>query len=190
MTPFIYLPPKKRVKKGSTDQKIKPFEPPMNTDEHRLKADKEKRIHTKIAFVFFMLLSVFIGVHRWLKNSFDHLTSAISVDASLCFCDALSAGDPVGVAMTQSIDRPPRNLMRERATDKGKKLFEPPMNTDEHRLKADKEKGLLTELAFVFFMFLSVFIGVHRWLKNSFNLLNPIVSVDASLGVCDASVCG
>jgi hypothetical protein len=47
----------------------------MNTDEHRLKADKEKRLNPEIAFVFFMLLSVLIGVHRWLKKAFKLLIS-------------------------------------------------------------------------------------------------------------------
>jgi hypothetical protein len=92
MTPFTYFTPKKRVEKRSTDQKIKTFEPPMNTDEHRLKADKERGFHTKTAFVFFMFLSVFIGVHRWLKKSFNLLNPVVSVDASLGVCDASVCG--------------------------------------------------------------------------------------------------
>jgi len=53
--------------------------------------------------------------------------------------------------------------------------FEPPMNTDEHRLKADKEKALLRfSFLSVFIRQFSVFIGVHRWLKDlCFKLLNP-----------------
>jgi len=92
--------------------------------------------------------------------------------------------------MIQSTWVPPRNTAEKNHTDKKQKAFEPPMNTNEHRLKADKEKGFLSKKAILLFMSLSVFIGVHRWLKNCFDLLNPNVSVDDSLGVCDASVCG
>jgi hypothetical protein len=63
------------------------------------------------------------------------------------------------------------------------------MNTDEHRLKADKEKRLHTKNAFVIFMSLSVFIGVHRRLKIVFIPLNLKHSVADFLGACDASVC-
>jgi hypothetical protein len=63
------------------------------------------------------------------------------------------------------------------------------MNTDEHRLKADKEKQDKNKIAFVYIKSSSVFIGVHRWLKIlSFSLLNRHSSVCASLGVCDAFV--
>jgi hypothetical protein len=86
MIQSTYVPPKNSSDKNSTDKKKKTFEPPMNTDEHRLKADKEKGLHTKNAFVFFMFLSVFIGVHRWLKKSFNLLTQNLSVCA---FCRSL-----------------------------------------------------------------------------------------------------
>jgi hypothetical protein len=53
--------------------------------------------------------------------------------------------------------------------EKAKAFFEPPMNTDEHRLKADKEKGYKNRFCSFFIMSLSVFIGVHRWLKSLFS---------------------
>jgi len=62
------LPPINTSLQNSTEREKKPFEPPMNTDEHRLKADKEKQIIIKVLFVFIRQLSVFIGVHRWFKN--------------------------------------------------------------------------------------------------------------------------
>jgi len=63
------------------------------------------------------------------------------------------------------------------------------MNTDEHRLKADQEKRAKNKMAFVFIKYFSVFIGVHRWLKNSFfSFLNRPLSVCSFAGVCDASV--
>jgi hypothetical protein len=61
------------LKLESTDENRKAVEPPMNTDEHRLKADKEKQDKNKIAFVYIKSSSVFIGVHRCssvVKNSF------------------------------------------------------------------------------------------------------------------------
>jgi hypothetical protein len=59
------------LSKRRVEKKESACEPPMNTDEHRLKADQEKRIKNKNAFVFIMFLSVFIGVHRWLKILFS-----------------------------------------------------------------------------------------------------------------------
>jgi hypothetical protein len=88
MTTPTDSPTEKGVEKRSTKQRKRTFEPPMNTDEHRLKADKEKRLHTKNAFVIFMSLSVFIGVHRWLKIVFDHLNLNHSVADFLGACDA------------------------------------------------------------------------------------------------------
>jgi len=53
------------------------FCPPMNTDEHRLKNDQEKAFHKIIYLIFIRLLSVFIGVHRWIKSPFlDSLNSS------------------------------------------------------------------------------------------------------------------
>jgi hypothetical protein len=75
------------------------------------------------------------------------------------------------------------------STDEKKTAFEPPMNTDEHRLKADKEKRTKSKDAVVFIMFLSVFIGAHRWLEDAFcDFLNLAISVCSFAGVCDASV--
>jgi hypothetical protein len=91
--------------------------------------------------------------------------------------------------MTEFTHSPPKENLGERSTDQKKRIFEPPMNTDEHRLKADKEKRLLTINSFVFSMSLSVFICVHRWLKNVFNLLNQEPSVGVFVGACDASFC-
>ena len=79
--------------------------------------------------------------------------------------------------MSLSIDKPLKSTVDKSPTDNNEKLFEPPMNTDEHRLKADKEKRLYLNNLLVLFMFLSVFIGVHRWLKKVFNLLNQDLSV-------------
>ena len=45
--------------------------------------------------------------------------------------------------MSQYASLPPNELARKCSTDKDKKSFEPPMNTDEHRLKADKEKYIV-----------------------------------------------
>jgi hypothetical protein len=62
-------PPKKQNEKAKAF-----FEPPMNTDKHRLTADKNKSYKDKIFAFFIMLLSVFIGVHRCssvAKNSFQ-----------------------------------------------------------------------------------------------------------------------
>jgi len=52
------------------EEKRKASEPPMNTDEHRLKADNAKALFRKFLSVFIMQLSVFIGVHRWLEIFF------------------------------------------------------------------------------------------------------------------------
>jgi len=60
------VPPKKQNEKARAS-----FEPPMNTDEHRLKADKEKAYKHMHCSFFIMSLSVFIGVHRWLKILFS-----------------------------------------------------------------------------------------------------------------------
>ena len=122
------------------------FEPPMNTDEHRLTADKAKSYKGIIAFSFFMLLSVFIGVHRWLIVLFG------------------GPGKQPGWAMYGDSER-------------AKAFFEPPMNTDEHRLTADKAKSYKGIIAFSFLMLLSVFIGVHRWLKILFSSAEILHSV-------------
>jgi hypothetical protein len=92
--------------------------------------------------------------------------------------------------MSHHVQLPPSHTARRSTTDQKKKPFEPPMHTDAHRLKADKEKGFLKNLVFFFIKFLSVFIpppmhalagilrGVHRWLKGFvFDLLNPNISV-------------
>jgi hypothetical protein len=87
--------------------------------------------------------------------------------------------------MNRSSELPPRKPV----AGKRGNAFEPPMNTDEHRIKADKEKGLFNRSLECFFMSFSVFIGVHRWLKSlCFNLLDLIPSVTAFAGVCDVSV--
>ena len=52
------------------------------------------------------------------------------------------ATDPTSVTMSQFIHKPPKTTVDNRPTDKSEKKFEPPMNTDEHRSKADKEKCL------------------------------------------------
>jgi hypothetical protein len=84
---------------------------------------------------------------------------------------------------------PPKNFFNQSHTEKDQRPFEPPMNTDEHRLKADKAKVIFINIFFIFIMQSSVFIGVHRWLKIfSFNLFNQFPSVDAFVGACDASV--
>jgi len=57
------------------------------------------------------------------------------------------------------------------------------MHTDAHRLKADKEKGVLKKALFFFIMSLSVFIGVHRWLRV---FVSDLLTQD--LSVC--SECG
>jgi len=75
--------------------------------------------------------------------------------------------------MKQCAEWPPRVSILKMSTEKGKKQFEPPMNTDEHRSKADKEKQIIIKVLFVFIRQLSVFIGVRRWLKNlCFRLFN------------------
>ena len=80
--------------------------------------------------------------------------------------------------MSHRMQLPLNHTARRSTTDKKKKLFEPPMHTDAHRLKADKEKGILRKLIFIFIMSLSVFISVYRWLKVFvFDLLNPNLSV-------------
>jgi len=43
------------------EKRRKAFEPPMNTDEHRLKADKAKAHFQKILSSFIGQFSVFIG---------------------------------------------------------------------------------------------------------------------------------
>jgi hypothetical protein len=84
---------------------------------------------------------------------------------------------------------PTKQRLEKRATDQRERTFEPPMNTDEHRLKADQETKPSDKKIFVLFLFSSVFIGVHRWLKIPFNRLHPNASVDAFLGARDAFVC-
>jgi hypothetical protein len=85
--------------------------------------------------------------------------------------------------MSHSAHLPLSSVFIKCITNQKKKLFEPPIHTDAHRIKADKEKGLFKKYIFFFIKSLSVFIGVHRWLKTSvFDLLNP------DLSVC--SVCG
>jgi hypothetical protein len=80
--------------------------------------------------------------------------------------------------MSHRIQLPPRHTAKRSRTDQKKKPFEPPMHTDAHRFKADKVKGFLKNLVFFFIKSLSVFIGVHRWLKVFvFDLLNPKLSV-------------
>jgi len=59
--------------------------------------------------------------------------------------------------MTQLLVGPPNGNKA-----KAKASFKPPMNTDEHRLKADKEKAYKHMHCSFFIMSLSVFIGVHR----------------------------
>jgi hypothetical protein len=87
--------------------------------------------------------------------------------------------------MSTSAGRAPMNC----STEENENSFEPPMNTDEHRLKADKTKIDFQNIP-PFLMHFSVFIGVHRWLKNlSHDRLNLEISVDAFVGACDASVC-
>jgi hypothetical protein len=84
---------------------------------------------------------------------------------------------------------PPKKASQQSPTEKDKREFEPPMNTDEHRLKADKTKAIFIKIILFFIMQLSVFIGVHRWLNVfCFNHLNQDHSVDAFVGACDASV--
>jgi hypothetical protein len=90
--------------------------------------------------------------------------------------------------MIQHTVSPPKETSKNHSTNQ--QTFKPPMNTDAHRLKADKETLVLLKNEFVFFMSLSVFIGVHRWLKIVFNILSQDVSADDFLGVRDASVCG
>jgi hypothetical protein len=83
MSHCIQLPLRNTAKRIFTDKKKKPFEPPMHTDAHRLKADKEERLFNNFVFFFIMSLSVFIGVHRWFKISvFDFLNPELSV----CSC--------------------------------------------------------------------------------------------------------
>jgi hypothetical protein len=83
MIQSVQLPPNRTVKRSTTDQKKKPFEPPMHTDAHRSKADKEKQIFKPILFILIMSLSVFIGVHRWLKIIvFNFLNQDLSVCSS------------------------------------------------------------------------------------------------------------
>jgi hypothetical protein len=85
--------------------------------------------------------------------------------------------------MSHRTQLPLSDASRTSNTDKKKKPFEPPMNTDAHRLKAEKEKGNSKKQFFFFIMSLSEFIGVNRWLKIFvFHLFNP------NLSVC--SVCG
>ncbi len=73
--------------------------------------------------------------------------------------------------------------------DRKENVFEPPINTDEHRLKADKAKAHFLYFPPFFIMQLSVFIGVHRWLKSfCSDLLDLNSSVDVFVGACDASV--
>jgi hypothetical protein len=84
---------------------------------------------------------------------------------------------------------PPGKIFHLGLTEKGKRAIEPPMNTDEHRLKDDEKKSVVKNLVSIFIMSLSVCIGVYRWLKNlCFNWLNQPRSVDAFVGACDASV--
>ncbi|MBP7618086.1 MAG: hypothetical protein KA743_06210 [Geothrix sp.] len=158
------------------DRKETAFEPPMNTDEHRLKADKEKALYQKFLSVFIRQLSVFIGVHRWLKDlCLDLLNTNPSADASRAHLPAHGLRHPqatglAGVAMITLVEEPPS----QGRMDGKESAFEPPMNTDEHRLKADKEKALYQKFLSVFIRQSSVFIGVHRWLKDlCFKLLNP-----------------
>jgi hypothetical protein len=87
--------------------------------------------------------------------------------------------------MNHCADLPPRYLYIQQK----KKLFEPPMNTDEHRLKADREQQIFIKVLFAFVRQFSVSIGVHRWLKLcSFKLLNLDFFVVAFVGACDAFV--
>ena len=98
--------------------------------------------------------------------------------------------DPAGVTMSHCTHLPLSFISIKCKTNQKKKLFEPPMNTDAHRLKADKEKRFLRNSVFFFIKSLSVFISppthalagilrcVHRWLKVFvFDLLNPNLSV-------------
>ena len=79
--------------------------------------------------------------------------------------------------------------LSQRRTSGKEHALEPPMNTDEHRLKADKEKRVKKGFVVVFILFLSVFIGVHRWLINLvLDLLNQDPSVSSLSGACDVSV--
>jgi len=80
-------PPNHAAKRSSTEKEKKPLEPPMNTDAHRLKADKEKGFLRNSVSLFIISLSVFIGVHRWLKIFvLDLLTQNLSVCS---FCGSL-----------------------------------------------------------------------------------------------------
>ena len=74
--------------------------------------------------------------------------------------------------MTQLLVGPPNGNKA-----KAKASFKPPMNTDEHRLKADKEKAYKHMHCSFFIMSLSVFIGVHRWLKILFSSAEVLHSV-------------
>jgi hypothetical protein len=56
MTTSTDSSPKKRLDKRSTEQRKKTFEPPMNTDEHRLKADQKQLHFIKIDFFSIMFL--------------------------------------------------------------------------------------------------------------------------------------
>jgi len=97
--------------------------------------------------------------------------------------------DQAGAPMDQCTDLPPREIFQRDLTEKEKKPLEPPMNTDEHRLKTDKEKGSIKNTLLIFIISLPVCIGVHRWFKIIyFNLLNHDLSVDGFIGACDASV--
>jgi hypothetical protein len=81
--------------------------------------------------------------------------------------------------MTTSTDSSPKKRLDKRSTEHRKKTFEPPMNTDEHRLKADQKQLHFIKIDFFSIMFLSVFIGVHRWLKKAIELFSQDL-----IGVC------
>ena len=70
-------------------------------------------------------------------------------------------------------------------SERAKAFFEPPRNTEEHRLTADKEKAYKGGFGSSFIVFLLVFIGVNRCesvAKESFRWL-------FLRETCDASIC-
>jgi hypothetical protein len=138
MSHCIYSPPNELVKKCLTVKNKKPFEPPMNTDEHRLKADKKKYM---------------------IKNKL---------------------GNRQCLALIVSIVSQARAAVRTNPYLLTRKTWGEAMNLPFVFVKA----GLIFirtqgDKLFIFIMSLSVFIGVHRWLKILYFNFKP-----GSIGVC------
>jgi len=161
----------------STEKEQKPFEPPMNTDERRLKADKAK------AFLVIGLPQsektttngTKAPCERWEFTNSIILPWAIPLRAA-----AVGPDDPhrsagaglraLGLSLLRVLSGGTEGPARSGARPTIKEAF-------------------FRKIHFIFIRQLSVFIGVHRWLKIFyFKLLNQNLSVDAFVGACDDSV--